>query len=89
MIETGIHMTMREGMLLHPFELCLGRMLDKMHLGFLRKPLYECNICMGGIWTLALYPALYGLDWLILPAIAGTIGCNTIMALIIKRLYDE
>lgn len=52
----------------------------------LTKPLYRCNICMGGFWTLVLYPAMWGWNWAIIPTALTTIGLNTVMAAILKYL---
>jgi hypothetical protein len=44
---------------------------------------------MGGIYTLVLYPLIYGLDWYILPTMVGVIGANTLIAALLKYLYND
>lgn len=84
---TAIHVSMYDGMIFGKLKDYIARALDKLHLGVLKKPLYECNVCMGGVWTLVLYPILYGFDWYIIPVMLGVIGANVIVAAIIKYLY--
>lgn len=80
LIITAIHATTWEGMLFHRPALMLGDLLDKLRLSVLRKPLFECLICMGGVYTLAIYPMLYGLSWQIVPVMLGVIGMNTLIS---------
>ena len=80
---TAIHVSMYDGMIFGKLKDYIARALDKLHLGVL----YECNVCMGGVWTLVLYPILYGFDWNIIPVMLGVIGANVIVAAIIKYLY--
>ena len=84
---TAIHVSMYDGMIFGKLKDYIARALDKLHLGVLKKPLYECNVCMGGVCTLVLYPILYGFDWYIIPVMLGVIGANVIVAAIIKYLY--
>ena len=84
---TAIHVSMYDGMIFGKLKDYIASALDKLHLGVLKKPLYECNVCMGGVWTLVLYPILYGFDWYIIPVMLGVIGANVIVAAIIKYLY--
>lgn len=84
---TAIHVSMYDGMIFGKLKDYIACALDKLHLGVLKKPLYECNVCMGGVWTLVLYPILYGFDWYIIPVMLGVIGANVIVAAIIKYLY--
>lgn len=58
LIITAVHVTTWEGMIFHRPALLLGDFLDRLHLTVLRKPLCECVVCMGGIYTLAIYPIL-------------------------------
>ena len=74
-------------MIFHRPALLLGDLLDLMFLSILRKPLFECIICMGGIYTLVLYPILYGWSWNLLPTMLGVIGLNTLIAAFICRLH--
>ncbi len=86
LIITAVHVTTWEGMIFHRPALLLGDLLDRLHLTVLRKPLFECLICMGGIYTLLLYPLLYGWSWEILPTLLGVIGLNTIISTQVCRL---
>ena len=87
LIITAVHVTTWEGMIFHRPALLLGDLLDRLHLTVLRKPLFECIICMGGIYTLVLYPILYGWSWNLLPTMLGVIGLNTLIAAFICRLH--
>ncbi len=87
LIITAVHVTTWEGMIFHRPALLLGDLLDLMFLSILRKPLFECIICMGGIYTLVLYPILYGWSWNLLPTMLGVIGLNTLIAAFICRLH--
>lgn len=87
LIITAIHVTTWEGMIFHRPALLLGDLLDLMFLSILRKPLFECIICMGGVYTLVLYPILYGWSWNLLPTMLGVIGLNTLIAAFICRLH--
>lgn len=88
LIITAIHVCTWEGMIFHRTAEWLGGVLDKSHLSVLRKPLFECLICMGGVWTLAIYPALYGWSWQVLPTMLCVIGLNTIISAAICRMNE-
>lgn len=88
LIITAIHATTWEGMLFHRPALILGDLLDKLHLSVLRKPLFECLICMGGVYTLAIYPMLYALSWQIVPVMLGVIGMNTLISTQLCKITD-
>ena len=88
LIITAVHVCTWEGMLLHRPALVIGDLLDRLHLSVLRKPLWECVICMGGVYTLGIYPLLYGLSWQIVPVMLGVIGMNTLIAAAICRLHE-
>lgn len=75
-------------MIFHRPALLLGDLLDLMFLSVLRKPLFECLICMGGVYTLVLYPILYGWSWNLLPTMLGVVGLNTLIAAFICRLHE-
>lgn len=92
LIITAVHVSMRDGMIFEAFRRKLDALFDKPRMqrfAALKMPLYDCNICMGGVWTLVLYPILYGLSWHIIPVMLGVIGANVIVAAIIKYLYNE
>lgn len=88
LIITGIHMTMQEGMIFERLGAFIGNLLDSMHMGILRKPVYECLICMGGIWTVILYLCLYGFSWEMVPMVPVVIGINSIVSAFIKYLME-
>ena len=81
LIITAIHQSMKDGMIFEKLRTAAANLLDKARVPILKKPLYECLICMGGIWT----PALYGLDWEIIPTMLATIGLNTLIAYLTER----
>lgn len=85
LIITAIHETTKDGMIFEKLRVAAANFLDKARVPILKKPLFECLICMGGIYTLAIYPALYGLDWEIIPTMLAVIGLNTLIAHITER----
>lgn len=86
LIITAIHVCTWDGMILHkPAEL-VGGLLDWLQLSILRKPLFECPMCMGGIYTLIIDPLLFGLSWYVIADMLGVIGLNTIIAALICRM---
>ena len=89
LITTAIHVSTWEGMILYTAADWLGTLLDIMKWSVLRKPLFECLICMGGVWTLFWYPILFGIHWQIVPVALGVIGANTIVSLIICKFHEE
>lgn len=88
LITTAVHVSTWDGMLFHRPALLLGDLLDRLHLTVMRKPLFECLICMGGIYTLVLYPLLYGWSWAILPTMLGVIGLNTLISAFTCHLHE-
>lgn len=88
LIITAIHVTTWDGMIFHRIALLLGDRLESWHFAVLRKPLWECLICMGGIYTLVLYPLLYGWAWAIIPTMLGVIGLNTIISALICHMHE-
>ena len=79
LICTAFHVCAWEGMLLHKPAEWVGGLLDRIHLSKLRKPLYECLICMGGIYTLAIDPILFGWSWWVFVDMLCVIGLNTLI----------
>lgn len=88
LIITAIHVTTWEGMIFHRPAEFLGGVLDRFHATLLRKPLFECLICMGGVWTIVLDPILFGWSWWVLVDMLGVIGLNTIISAFICRLHE-
>lgn len=89
LIITAIHVSTWEGMILHRPAEWLGGLLDLfLCFSVLRKPLFECLICMGGVWTLVLDPILFGWSWWVLVDMLAVIGMNTIISAVICRLRE-
>ena len=92
LIITAIHVSMWEGMIFGWFRELLSKWIERIFGGFgywVRKPLFECLICMGGIFTFVLYPILYGFDLVeIIKTTLPVIGINTLISGLISRLYE-
>lgn len=89
LIITAIHVSTWDGMILHRPATRIGEMLDKMRLSVLRKPLFECLICMGGIYTIALDPIVFGeLSLHVISDMLCVIGLNTIISAFICRMQE-
>lgn len=79
LIIVAIHASMWEGMIFGRLRIALSDALDSVGLSVLKMPLFDCLICMGGIWTLILYPILFGLSIEIIPTFLIVIGLNTLI----------
>lgn len=88
LIITGIHMTMQEGMIFEHLGVLIGNTLDRFHMSILRKPIYECLICMGGLWTVILYVCMFGISWELVPMVPAVIGLNSIISSFIKYIME-
>ncbi len=88
LIITAVHVTTWDGMIFHRPALLLGDFLDRLHLTILRKPLFECLICMGGIYTIILYPLLFGWSWEILPTLLDVVGLNALISAFICHMHE-
>lgn len=88
LICTALHVCAWEGMLLHRSAEWVGVALDKCRLSILRKPLYECLMCMGGIYTLILDPILFGWSWWVLADMLCVIGLNTLISAAICHMQE-
>ena len=89
LVITAVHVTTWDGMIFHRPAEWLGNALDCLHIGILRKPLYECLICMGGVWSLVLDPLLFGgWSWIVLVDMLCVIGLNTLISAAICRLNE-
>lgn len=85
LIITAIHVSMWDGMIFNKFRLFLEKYIHE----FLHKPFFECLICMGGIYSLLLYPIIYhSFDFVTILIMLQVIGLNTIISGLISRLYD-
>lgn len=85
LIITALHVSMCEGMIFNRLRVAVGNFLDKINLPILKKPIYECLICMGGIYSVLIYPILWGFSFEILPVMLCVIGLNAI----VSRLIEE
>lgn len=86
---TAIHVCMWDGMIFGKLREWLDGVLSIMGARWLAMPLYECNICMGGIWTLVLYPILFGWDIRLFAVMLMVIGLNVLIAGVIKYLKGD
>ncbi len=85
LIITAIHVSMLHGMIFYFVREWLELKLPE----WLQKPLFSCIICMGGCWTVILFPLLYGyIDFRIIFVALQVIGLNTIISILISKLYD-
>lgn len=85
LIITALHVAMCEGMILNRLRIAIGNALDRLKLSVLKKPIYECLICMGGVYSVLIYPVLWGFSWDVLPVMLCVIGLNAI----VSRLIEE
>lgn len=83
LIITAIHVSMWDSMIFAKIRLYLQRLPNWTH-----KPLFECLICMGGVYTLILYPLMYGFDYQIITTMLQVIGINTIIVALISKMYE-
>lgn len=75
LIITAIHVSMWDGMIFEKFRIFLYKILpEKLHM-----PFFDCLICMGGIYSLLLYPILFGFSLEIIPVMLCVIGLNAII----------
>lgn len=91
LIELTIHVCMWDGMIFGKLRACIDSLLYTtfgVNAHYISMPLYECPTCMGGIWTLVIYPVLYGLSWTVIPVMLAVIGCNTLLATFINKLNN-
>jgi hypothetical protein len=88
LIITAIHVCTWDGMIFQRPAEWIGERLDRWHMSVLRKPLFECLICMGGVWTLVLDTIIFGWTWMVLVDMLAVIGLNTIISAYICRLNE-
>ena len=86
LIITAVHVACWDGMILHRPAEWLGSVLEHFRFNFMRKPLFECLICMGGIYTLVLDPILFGWSWWVVVDMLAVIGLNAIISTLLCRL---
>lgn len=84
LIITAIYMSMRDGMIFGNVRLWLDIWFGKAEKGrFVSKPIYNCLICMGFWWGLAIYFVIWGFDVMMFPTAFVVVGINTIIDKII------
>lgn len=88
LIIVSIHVSLMDGMIFGQIRQKLDLFFDRIHMEILRMPLYECIICMGGIWSLIIYPILYGWSWDLIPTMLCVIGFNTLISPIITKMHE-
>lgn len=63
--------------------------LEEYTPAFIKKPLYECLICMSSVYTTLAWLLTYGtLHWQLLWAILIVAGINTLLCLTLENLTD-
>lgn len=85
LIITAIYASMWDGMLFGWLRIGISNVLDKIKLPFLKMPLFDCLICMGGIWSVLIYSIMYGIDIEIIYTTLMVIGINTIIDKILQH----
>lgn len=86
----AIHISMWEGMIFSKLRIWLSKILDKSKkTEWVKKPLFDCLMCMGGIWTALLYLLLYGYDIDLFKSILIVIGINSILDSIVGGMRYE
>lgn len=92
LIITAIYVSMWDGMIFSSVKVWVSNLIDKLlpaKAAFMfKKPLFNCLICMGGIYSLIIYPILFGFDINILKTMLEVIGINAIIAGVIALLYE-
>ncbi len=83
LIITAVYVSFRNGMLFGWLADRLNFLFDRLKIGWLAKPLYDCLPCMGGVWSLVLMPAEM---WI--PGLFVVIGINSIIDKIIAENVD-
>jgi hypothetical protein len=56
----GIHAATWDGMILEPIRIWLDSKLSNKYGKYVKKPLYECLICMSSVWTIIYSLLNYG-----------------------------
>lgn len=63
--------------------------LDKIIPPVVRKPLYDCLICMSSVWTITFWLLIrHRPEWLMLWAVLIVAGMNTLICLTLEKLTD-
>ena len=75
LIISAIYVSLQDDMIFGRLRCKLERLPILLH-----KPLFECLTCMGGIYTLIIYPILFGFNIMIFPTMFCVIGLNMLIA---------
>lgn len=86
LIEIAIHVCTMDGMIFGRLASRIDALLDRYGLGVLSMPIHSCVICMGGIWTIILYPIIFGWHISLIFTVPMVIGLNSILSYFIKHL---
>ena len=86
MAITAIHIAIVwDGMILHFIDNAYTRALPT----WLKKPLYDCMICMASVYTTVFWLAAgRPVGWLLLFGILTVAGLNTLVCVVLDRLSD-
>lgn len=79
LITIGIHASTWDGMILQPIREWLDWKLSNKYGKYIKKPLYDCLICMSSVWTVLCF---FAIDFNIaeLPLLVLIVaGINTIL----------
>ena len=88
LIIIAIHVSTMSGMIFGNIASKIDDFLLRHNLWVLSAPLHPCLICMGGLWTLILYPMIFGLQIEMIWVMLIVIGLNSIFSHFIKHLYQ-
>lgn len=83
---TAIHVVLKvDGMIFKG----LGNLLTAKLHPIIAMPLFDCLICMGGIWSMAKGHFEFGSDYVsILSSMVCIIGINALLTTQISKLYE-
>lgn len=88
LIILAIHVSMWQGMIFGWLRIAVANWIDKLNMGWIKKPLFDCLICMGGWYSIVIYLILWGFDINMFKIMLEVIGINTIISGLISRLYE-
>lgn len=80
LITIGIHASTWDGMILEPIRIWLDSKLSNKYGKYIKKPLYECLICMSSVYTIIYSVLTYGcISANTLVLIITVAGLNTLL----------
>lgn len=86
LIITAIYVSMRDGMIFEQLRAKLDKVMDKLPDNggeWVKKPIYDCLICMGFWWGVLIYFLMFRYDAMMLPTVLVVMGVNTLIDKII------